>query len=151
MRSISFRFVGFGYDDVSPRTYAEHVLSPRRAVNLKRRAVNLKEVMTMSGFFTLLAENVIVILGFAIYGILVYYMVAKTIRRNSGKKPRGSSGKKMGRNKTINDQDSTEADVFFTMFRNNPREPEDEEHSRKDFSRDLPTANSYRHRKSQQD
>ena len=107
--------------------------------------------MAMSGFFTLLAENVIVILGFAIYGILVYYMVAKTIRRNSGKKPRGSSGKKMGRNKTINDQDSTEADVFFTTFRNNPREPEDEEHSRKDFSRDLPTANSYRHRKSQQD
>ena len=92
--------------------------------------------MAMSGFFTLLAENVIVILGFAIYGILVYYMVAKTIRRNSGKKPRGSSGKKMG---------------LFTMFRNNPREPEDEEHSRKDFSRDLPTANSYRHRKSQQD
>ena len=76
--------------------------------------------MAMSGFFTLLAENVIVILGFAIYGILVYYMVAKTIRRNSGKKPRGSSGKKMGRNKTINDQDSTEADVFFTMFRNIP-------------------------------
>lgn len=105
----------------------------------------------MSGFFTLLAENVIVILGFAIYGILVYYMIAKAIRRYSGKKSRGSSGKHPGRNKAINDQNSTEADVFFTMFRNNPEESEDKEHSRKEFSRDLPTANSYRHRKSQQD
>ena len=105
----------------------------------------------MSGFFTLLAENVIVILGFAIYGVLVYYMVARAIRRYSGKKSRRNSGEHPGRNKTISEQDSTEANVFFTMFRNNPEESEDNKQSRKDFSRDIPTANSYRHRKSQQD
>jgi hypothetical protein len=151
MRSISFRFEGFGYDDVSPRTYAEHVLSPRRAVNLKRRAADLKEVMTMSGFFTLIAENILVIIGFAIYGVLVYYMVAKAIRRYTGGKSRRGSEKMPGRNKSISEQDSTEANVFFTMFRNSPEKSEEEDLSRKDFSRDIPTANSYRHRRSQQD
>jgi hypothetical protein len=105
----------------------------------------------MSSFFTLVTENILVVLGFALYGVLVYYMVAKVIRRYSGKKTGRGSEKKSGRGKAISDQDSTEANVFFTMFRNKQEESEEEDHSRKDFSRDIPTANSYRHRKSQQD
>ena len=105
----------------------------------------------MSVFFTLIAENILVIIGFAIYGVLVYYMVARAIRRYTGRKPGRGSEKRPGRNKAIVDQDSTESNVFFTMFRNTPAESEEEDQSRKDFSRDIPTANSYRHRKSQQD
>jgi hypothetical protein len=105
----------------------------------------------MSGFFTMIAENILIIIGFALYGVLVYYMVAKAIRRYTGGKPRRGSKKSPGRNKSISEQDSTEANVFFTMFRNPPEKSEEEDLSRKDFSRDIPTANSYRHRKSQQD
>lgn len=105
----------------------------------------------MSGFFTLIAENILVIIGFALYGVLVYYMVAEAIRRYTGRKPRRGSEKKPGRSKSINEQDSSEANVFFTMFRNQSEQSEEEDPSRKDFSKDLPTANSYRHRKSQQD
>ena len=81
----------------------------------------------MSGFFTMIAENILVIIGFALYGVLVYYMVAKAIRRYTGGKPRRGSKKSPGRNKSISEQDSTEANVFFTMFRNPPEKSEEED------------------------
>lgn len=105
----------------------------------------------MSRFFTVLAENIFVVIGFAIYGLLVYYMVAKAIRRYTGTKSGHSSKKKPGKNKSISDQDTSESSVFFTMFNKNREEPEKEDLHRKDFSRDLPTANSRRHRESQED
>ena len=105
----------------------------------------------MSGFLKLLAENIFVVIGFAIYGLLVYYMVAKAIRRYTGTKSGRSSKKKPGKNKSISDQDNSESSVFFTMFNKDREEPEEETPHRKDFSRDLPTANSHRHKKSQEE
>lgn len=105
----------------------------------------------MNRFFTLLAENILVVIGFAIYGVLVYYMVARAIRRYTGKKSRPDSGKWPGRQKPISDQDSTEASAFFTMFKKNTQAQEDEEPHRKDFSNDIPTANSYIHKQSREE
>lgn len=105
----------------------------------------------MSSFFTLVAENIIVILGFALYGVLVYYMVAKAIRRYTGRNSSRGSRKQPGRNKSISDQDSSESSLFFTMFRKKEEESEEVDLARKNFSKDIPTANSYRHRKSQEE
>ncbi len=105
----------------------------------------------MNRFFTLLAENILVVIGFAIYGVLVYYMVARAIRRYSGKKTRPGSEKLSGRSKPINEQDSAEASAFFTMFKNKTEESEEENPYRRDFSSDISTANSYLHKKSREE
>ena len=105
----------------------------------------------MDRFFTLLAENILVVIGFAIYGLLVYYMVARTIRRYTGKKNHPNSGKWSGHSKSISDQDSTESSTFFTMFNKSAEAEEDEDPHRKDFSKDITTANSYVHQKSREE
>ena len=106
----------------------------------------------MGRLVTLIAENIAAVIGFALYGGLLYYIVAGTLRRYTGKKSRRSpsSSKWGGRNKPIQEQDSPEAALFFSMFHKNTENPEQENQSRKDFSKDIPTANSYIHRKSEQ-
>ena len=40
----------------------------------------------MSHILTLIAENIFVIIGFALYGALVYYMFTRVLNRHFGKK-----------------------------------------------------------------
>lgn len=109
----------------------------------------------MPKIFTLIMENIFVLIGFAIYGILLYYMVAKVIRRYSGKKTRGRNIRSvygLDKRDTIKDLEKTsEGTAFFTMFNKSSENDKEEPRARNNFSKNIPTANSYTHRKSQQD
>lgn len=40
----------------------------------------------MAHLLTLIAENIFVVIAFALYGVLVYYMVSKALQKRYGKK-----------------------------------------------------------------
>ena len=81
----------------------------------------------MNRLFSLIAENIAVVLGFAIYGALVYYMVAKVISRYSGK----NAGSWRRRFDFLHQEKALR-----------------QTGSRRDFSKNITTANSYIHRSS---
>lgn len=47
----------------------------------------------MSHILTLITENIFVIIGFALYGALVYYMFTRVLNRHFGKKRPKSNAK----------------------------------------------------------
>lgn len=106
----------------------------------------------MNRLFSLITENIAVVLGFAIYGALVYYMVAKVISRYSGKKSAShtgtvadgscGSGNKKGSVATSLDR------YFLVFFDHDAEKALRQTGSRRDFSKNITTANSYIHRSS---
>jgi flavorubredoxin len=118
----------------------------------KRRAYaqSFREEKIMTHIMTLIAENIFVIIGFASYGALVYYMVAKVISRYSGKKSANhtgtvadgscGSGNKKGSVATSLDR------YFLVFFDHDAEKALRQTESRRDFSKNITTANSYIHR-----
>ena len=107
----------------------------------------------MNRLFSLIAENIAVVLGFAIYGALVYYMVAKVISRYSGKKSASHTGTvaagSCGSGKNKKGSVATSLDRYFLVFFDHDAEKAlRQTESRRDFSKNITTANSYIHRSS---
>ena len=106
----------------------------------------------MNRLFSLIAENIAVVLGFAIYGALVYYMVAKVISRYSEKQSASHTGTVAdGSCGSGNNKGSvaTSLDRYFLVFFDHDAEKAlRQTESRRDFSKNITTANSYIHRSS---
>lgn len=99
----------------------------------------------MSRVFTLIAENIAVIIGFALYGIVVYYMIAKALRRYAKKK--SAHGRYQGSSDPIPGEEETQIsslDIHFLNFLDHDAEKTlKKKKSRRDFSSEIPTANPY--------
>ena len=104
----------------------------------------------MTRIVTIITENIFVVLGFALYCGLVYYMIARAIRRYTGRK---STGRRAG-NKQMNSSASKEwsriypesgiDNLFVSLFTNkDPDESESQPGARRDFSKSFQAANTF--------
>lgn len=98
----------------------------------------------MSNLLSMIAENIVIVIGFALYGVLVYYMVSKALRKYSKKKP--ASGRTSAGNGSGSTASSSEKGAFDGLFSQKKDETKEQTGSRKDFARNIPTANSHIHK-----
>lgn len=98
----------------------------------------------MNRLFTLITENIFIVMGFAIYGVLVYYMIAKVLHRYTGRKSQRHAAKSAA------NASNPASDKSGFSFNKKTANADNDASSRKDFAKNIPTANSYIHKKSQQ-